>query len=363
MLPLFSTYFTIYPQAKAPFMHKQLAEWKKARPLAGLKVLHHVPVVPNTLLKISCLVAAGAEVTVTNPSFLTACPDTIAAIKKEKINYVENLADLKNQDFDIYFDCGAELYQALGAPKLGAVELTATGDHFYRAAKLNFPVMSIDPTLTKQLETVFGSAESAHQAIAQLTHVNVKEKTWLIFGFGKIGRGLTYFCVENNIRVFVVDVCSQARGAAQSLGVTAINPDDKPSLQNALSNSDIIVTATGKSNILDVHPKHWFENKVLANMGVLDEFGQQFSEHEVLNNKRPINFVLNDPTPMQYIDPEFYAHNIAALDLLNDLPSGVTNLRKEMDEEIIDSWCQYHSASKHEMTKWFFGEIYAINGN
>src|SRR5258708_1950548 len=123
---LFPESFLLYPQTKAPFMHKQLAEWQISRPLAGLKVLHHVPVVPNTLLKISCLAAAGADIIVSNPSFMSAHPETVAALRKANIVYIENIAQLNNHIFDIYFDCGAESYQILGKPRLGSVELTAT---------------------------------------------------------------------------------------------------------------------------------------------------------------------------------------------------------------------------------------------
>lgn len=115
-----------------------------------------------------------------------------------------------------------------------------------------------------------------------------------------------------------------------------------------------MVTATGKEAILDVYPVDWFRGKILANMGVLDEYGAQFDACDVLNNKLAINFVLEDPTPMQFMDSEFYAHNIAALELLHsDLPCGVSNLSKQMDQEIIGRWCQYHHLSVEEVTKWF----------
>lgn len=61
-------YLEMYHPQIAPFMHLQINEWGKNRPLEGVKILHHVPLVPNTLLKIAALVAANAEVTVTNPA-------------------------------------------------------------------------------------------------------------------------------------------------------------------------------------------------------------------------------------------------------------------------------------------------------
>lgn len=91
--------FNQYPATEAPFMYQQLADWRASRPLAGLRVLHHVPVVPNTLLKIACLIAAGAEVTVTNPSsFCQAHPKALACLKEAGIAYVDNPATLRGSN-------------------------------------------------------------------------------------------------------------------------------------------------------------------------------------------------------------------------------------------------------------------------
>jgi len=88
-------------------------------------------------------------------------------------------------------------------------------------------------------------------------------------------------------------------------------------------------------------------------MGVFDEYGNQFDNNEVLNNKQPVNFALTDPTPIQYIDPEFYAHNIAALALLNhSLPYQVNDFPQEIDQKIIKEWCQYHHVSSDDLMKW-----------
>lgn len=346
-------YFDIYPANKAPFMHKQFAQWKKTRPLEGLKVLHHVPLVPNTLLKIACLVIAGAEVVVSNPSFISPDPIAIAALKKAGISYVEKIEQLKDESFDLYFDCGAELYRTLSFPRLGAVELTATGDQFYRKSILKIPVINIDASLTKQMETLFGCVESAPRAIAQLTGCDVAKKTWLIFGFGKVGRGVAYYCVKNNVNFMIADTESQARSFAESFGIKTLDSNNKSILQNALMQAEIIVTATGKKGFLSQYPKAWFQKKILANMGAEDEYGDQFHQDEVLNHKKPVNFVLDEPTSIEYIDPTFYAHNIAALELLNnDLPSKVFHLSKTIDEKIVQQWCRYHNKSLNEFKRW-----------
>jgi adenosylhomocysteinase len=51
--PAFLQYFNKYSKTDAPFMHRQLHEWSRTKPLANMRVLHHLPLVPNTLLKIA----------------------------------------------------------------------------------------------------------------------------------------------------------------------------------------------------------------------------------------------------------------------------------------------------------------------
>lgn len=347
-------YFDEYVKEEAPFMHYQLKEWLNTRSLRGLRVLHHVPVVTNTLLKIACLIEAGAIVTVTNPSFMQPAAVAIESLHTAGIRYVADFDEIKDEPFDLYFDCGAELYQALGAPRMGAIELTASGDQFYRQQTLDFPVVSIDSTWTKQLETVFGCAESSHTAIAQLTGQNPAEKTWVIFGFGKIGRGLAYFCSQHDTPITIVDISETQRAAAQKLGLKAIDPQNNLALQHALAGADIVVTATGGKAVLDAYPYEWFKGKVLANMGIYDEYGSHFTEDEVLNRKAPVNFILKDPTPMKYIDPEFYIHNIAASFFRENLTAGVHALPEEVDQTILKRWCDYHAFPFDIIQQWFY---------
>jgi adenosylhomocysteinase len=350
------SFFQKYPQSEAPFMHEQHTKWGETQPLTGIRVIHHVPVVSNTLLKIACLIAAGADVTVTNPTtFCHAHPQAVSALKQAKIHYVEDPHSLIGEKFDLYFDCGAQLYQFLGAPKIGAIELTGSGDQFYRQQSLDFPVISIDRTWTKQLETVFGCAESSHQALSQLTGIKMTDTSWIIFGFGKIGRGLAFFCKQNRIPVVVVDICEKQRTLAQSLAIKALSPQDFDGLERALIEANLVVTATGGEAVMNDYPHSWFSGKILANLGVYDEYGPHFSDEEVLNHKMPINFVLNDPTPMKYIDPEFYIHNLAALPLLHErLSHTVHDVTTELDQSIIQRWCAYHSFSLDLINTWLY---------
>lgn len=346
--------FIKYPCQKAPFLHRQYSQWTTDKPLRGLRILQHVPLVQNTLLKIACLVTAGADVTVTNPNFMKPCSIAIQRLNEANIPFVSDLNQLKQKSFDIYLDCGAELFQTLGTPRLGAVELTGSGDQFYRESNPTFPVISIDRSLTKQLETVFGMAVSAIHSLEKITHQTIRNKKWMIFGFGKIGRGLAYSSMQHQAEVTVADISEAAKSKASQLKIHYIDAHDRHAVEIALKKADIVITATGKHAALSAYPKEWFIGKMLANMGILDEYGPSFQINEVLNHKKPLNFILDDPTPIEYIDPALYAHNEVILNLLNrQTQSGVHDMEKQLDEKIIKQWCHDHRVIIDDIDNWF----------
>ncbi len=346
--------FTRYPAVQAPFLHRQYAEWVRTKPLQGLRIAHHFPLVQNTLLKIACLAAGGAEVTVTNPDFMQACPQSLDALKKNNITFVSDMQTLAGSSFDIYLDCGAVLYNTLGAPEIGAIELTGTGDQIYRSMTVACPVISVDRTLTKQLETIFGTAVSAMQAMTLLSGSSLHDTSWLVFGFGKIGRGLAYLCEQKGYNLTVVDICPEARKEAAKLNIKTIAANDVDAVGKVLAHTDVVVTATGGRDVLSAYPAAWFHHKILANMGIHDEFGPRFSAQEILYAKQPINFSLNDPTPIIYIDPEMYVHNQVTLDLLaGNLSHQVHNMRSALDNDTISQWCDYHAQTREEIERWF----------
>ena len=52
-------------------------------------------------------------------------------------------------------------------------------------------------------------------------------------------------------------------------------------------------------------------------MGVEDEYGETFPADRVLNGKRPLNFLLEEPTQLRYIDATFALHRALAEHPLN----------------------------------------------
>ena len=151
-----------------------------------------------------------------------------------------------------------------------------------------------------------------------------------------------------------MDKSPKALDAAQKLGLEAILHHDFAAIENALNKADVVITATGGEDVLHPYPKKWFAHKILVNLGVRDEYGPQFLSREVLNRKKPINFVLDDPTPIQFVDAELYVHAVSILDILNqDLTHTVHNLSAAEDERIITEWCRHHQLDSADIHRWF----------
>ncbi|AOE50339.1 Rossmann-fold NAD(P)-binding domain-containing protein [Kangiella sediminilitoris] len=347
-----SDYFNYYNSAAAPFMHNMLADYESRQPFKGMTVAHNVPLTQTTLLKIACLRAAGASVTVVNPSFMQEDPATIDVLKSEGITY-QPLAEISGS-FDFLLDCGAELIEQCHA-RQGIVELTRTGAMRYENyPDAQVPIVSVDNTRLKSLETCLGTGEGVYRAITELSQTSLKDKKLLIFGFGKVGTGIAYYFSKITPHISVADMLPQRLRQIDQRGYQPISAESLPQVESAIKEADIIVTATGIKNLISLsYPHEWFNHKILANAGAEDEFGFNFKDTEVLAAKKPVNFVLKEPTLMPFLDPIFYAHNIAIEDALDNTKIGFRPLNRSMDEAIVKRWSVHHDWSLTELDRIF----------
>ena len=56
---------------------------------------------------------------------------------------------------------------------------------------------------------------------------------------------------------------------------------------------------------------------MLVNMGADDEFGPDIPPERAVNRKRPVNFMLAEPTSTRYIDPTLALYNAGILELMH----------------------------------------------
>ena len=327
-----------YHSNEIPFLNKQLQRVTKTRPYNGVSILHNIPFTKETIVKLETLYAGGANITVTSPSFMDADSNLIQEFINAGGNWKEQI-DLDNSNFDFHLDCAAELL-GKNPPNIGAVELTATGTKKYESVELEYPVISVDQSGIKNIECVLGTGEAFVRAFKELTNEDIADKHFMVFGYGKVGKGIAHYLNNETKNITVIDKEQANINQAREAGFTSILADNKKEIERLAGQMFAIVTATGVENVItNNYDTQYFTAKYLANMGADDEFGNGFQIKEVMCQKKPINFFIDKATLMRYLDPVFYAHNLGVDILLySNLEKGLHPFPKFISEEVEREW-------------------------
>lgn len=300
----------VYDRSDYPATALQTENWAETMPLSGFSVLDATPVFRNTLLKYRALLAAGAELSV-GVSDVVAKDSRIVDKLKEWNVPVVTAKDVSRNSFDLVLDCAGGFSRLL--PRIGFVELTRSGVERYRSASR--PVFVADSGKIKRIETSLGTGDGYFRAMEKLGYGNFKGSRFTVFGDGKVGAGIAAYALRRGAHVSVVTdtgLCPAKPLAGKELH--RVDFRDDSAVAELLKDSDFVVTATGKKNALSAAAQAALLNTraVLANMGVEDEYGETFPADRVLNGKRPLNFLLEEPTQLRYIDATFALHNALA---------------------------------------------------
>ena len=119
---------------------------------------------------------------------------------------------------------------------------------------------------------------------------------------------------------------------------------DDDMVADVIAHADFVVTATGRKNALTLSAVSSIlanANAIVANMGVEDEFGELVPNTRVLNGKSPLNFVLDEPTHLKYIDTSLALHAALGVRLLQDCSGdakpfkGVQDPPSEIEQRLL----------------------------
>lgn len=322
-----------YRPEEWPTLRWQAEEWSKSRPLDGLRVLDGTPIYRNTLGKYMALLAAGAEVWVPARPGMPSDAEVMRTLEEFGLHRAPRGMD----DFDIALDCSGQFREL--HPRLGFAELTRTGVHRY--AHVHHPVILADSGRIKQIETVLGTGDGFFRALAHLGHTELKGRHLLIIGFGKVGRGVLHYALKNGMKVSVADIADVREQLPENVGY--VDAGDPTALNAAVLRSWCAVTATGYIAALrkKLNPEEIIPAQVLlANLGVEDEYGSIVPEKRVLNNKHPLNFILDEPTSMRFMETTMALHNACALELLTaDLPHTCMSPAPDLEARLLHIAC------------------------
>lgn len=152
----------------------------------------------------------------------------------------------------------------------GVSEETTTGVHrLYQLAqegKLLFPAMNVNDSVTKsKFDNLYGCRESLADGIKRATDIMVAGKVVLVAGYGDVGKGCAQSMRGFGARVLVteIDPICALQAAMEGFEVTT--------LEDALAEADIFVTATGNYHVITgEHMAHMKDEAIVCNIGHFD---------------------------------------------------------------------------------------------
>jgi adenosylhomocysteinase len=153
---------------------------------------------------------------------------------------------------------------------MGVTEETTTGVHrLYEMAKagtLRFPAINVNDSVTKsKFDNKYGCRHSLVDGINRGTDVLIGGKVALVCGYGDVGKGCAESLRGQGARVIIteIDPICALQAAMDGYQVTT--------LEDALPQADIFVTATGNKDIITAdHMSRMKHQAIVGNIGHFD---------------------------------------------------------------------------------------------
>jgi adenosylhomocysteinase len=258
----------------------------KEQPLKGLKLAACLHVTSETANLMLALKAGGADVALCASNPLSTNDAVAAALTS--LHGIKTYA-IKGEDNDTYYghieaaldhrpamtmDDGADLVSVLHKSRqeqlpevIGGTEETTTGVVRLRAMAergvLRYPIVAVNEADTKHMfDNRYGTGQSTIDGIIRATNVLLAGKTFVIAGYGWVGRGLASRAKGHGADVVVTEVNSVKALEAAMDGFRVMT------MSEAAREGDIFVTVTGDLNVIDrQHFEAMKDGAILANSG------------------------------------------------------------------------------------------------
>lgn len=328
-----------FPKKNTYFLNQQFEKYKITKPFRKLNILSNLHLTKATMCKMAPLIVSGANVTITATADLFKDKKIVDCYLKSGL-YLD-FQEAENYQYDIVLDCGAALINKI-RPSLGFIELTKSTD-LESIIDNPFNYVDIDKTKLKEIENLYGTGDGFVRALKSQS-INIKNKSFLIFGYGKVGQGIAKALGHYTKDIAVVEINENKINKAIEEGFRCLNIENYQEIKKLLTNTFLAVTATGEKGIISkYYSKNDFKFTHKANMGTYDEWGDLFEAETIMGGKRPLNFTLTEPTCMKFLDPVFFAHN-TAIELLIKATKGTGQILfpEAQDKKIIEEWISLH---------------------
>jgi adenosylhomocysteinase len=280
-------------EAEMPGLMALREEYGKQKPLKGARIAGCLHMTIQTAVLIETLVELGAEVRWSScnifstqdhaASAIAAAGIPVFAWKGETIEEYEWCIDQTlffgddKKPLTMILDDGGDLtntildkYPELVSGIKGISEETTTGVHrlYDRMNKgtLPIPAFNVNDSVTKsKFDNKYGCRESLVDAIRRATDLMLAGKVAVVCGFGDVGKGSAESLSRAGVRVIVTEVDPICALQAAMSGFQV------KTLEHALDETDIVVTATGNTDIVTgKHFKKMKHNTIVCNIGHFD---------------------------------------------------------------------------------------------
>ncbi len=267
-------------------------EYQNKFPLKGAKIIGCLHMTIQTAVLIETLIDLGAEVRWSSCNIFSTQDHAAAAIAKKGIpvfawkgeteeeywwcvkQTIEGKPEWKpNLLLDDGGDLTAEMhkkYKNLLKEVKGVSEETTTGIKsllkMEKEKKLLIPAINVNDSVTKsKFDNLYGCRESLVDGIKRATDVMLSGKTAIVAGFGDVGKGSAASLRQGGARVMITEVDPICALQAAMEGYEVVLMDE------AISNADIVVTATGNKSIVNAdHMRKMKDRAILCNIGHFD---------------------------------------------------------------------------------------------
>ncbi|MFL2564644.1 MAG: adenosylhomocysteinase [Parvicellaceae bacterium] len=280
-------------EAEMPGLMSLREEFKGQNPLKGARIAGCLHMTIQTAVLIETLKDLGAEVSWSSCNIFSTQDHAAAAIASEGIP-VYAWKGMNEQEFDwcieqtlfafeegkplnMILDDGGDLtnmvldnYPELVKDIKGLSEETTTGVHrLYERMKngtLPMPAININDSVTKsKFDNKYGCKESLVDAIRRSTDVMMAGKVAVVAGYGDVGKGSAASLQGAGARVIVTEIDPIC--ALQA----AMDGFEVKKMENAVSEADIVVTATGNKDIIKGQHFELMKDKtIVCNIGHFD---------------------------------------------------------------------------------------------
>jgi adenosylhomocysteinase len=353
-----------------PLLSGLHSEFKKDKPLSGIKITLSIHLEAKTAYLCEVLAAGGAEMSVTGSNVLSTQDDVVAALaaagirvyayhKATQREYLRHMEMALEQKPNIIIDDGADLVSLihnsrpdLGSEVWGGCEETTTGVVRLKAMEkegiLKFPMVAVNDAKCKHLfDNRYGTGQSVWDSIMRNTNLIIAGKQVVVGGYGWCSKGIAMRAKALGAKVIVTEV-------EPILAIEAIMDGfEVMTMEAAAPRGDIFICATGNKKVITVeHMLKMKQRAILANAGhfnvevdmpeleavALEKkelrknvMGYKLAEEKwicVLAEGRLVNIAAADGHPAEIMDMSFAVQCLSAL--------YIKEHKGKLDNKVID---------------------------